>query len=481
MTAETERVLSLFEELNAIPRKSKNEGHVREWLVAWADRHGFSHDTDEAGNLVVRVQAHGDMESAPTLVLQQHMDMVCEKTPDKEHDFTKDPISVVREGEWLRADRTTLGADNGIAVALAMALAEQSETSHPPLELLFTVDEETGLTGATKLDPSMLEGRVLLNLDSEDEGIFTVGCAGGRSVTVDVPLTFEPTPAEHVAYSLTVSGLAGGHSGMDIHLNRGNANSILGRALRTVAQYTPVRMASISGGSAHNAIPRDAVATLLIPQGLDDGVSRAIATLQQELRRESASRDPEVALTFSSVQERPERVLTVETSQRIRNLLLALPHGVWKMSDDISDFVETSCNLATVTMKENAVEMLISQRSSVPSQLEGQHAKIDAVAALAGVGRRSEGEYPSWQPDMESPLLARSQRVYRELFGEEPRVEAVHAGLEAGVIGAKFDGMEMISLGPTIKNPHSPDERLYIPSLDRVWRFVTALLASYGG
>jgi dipeptidase D len=479
MTAETERVLALFEELDAIPRKSKNEGHVREWLVAWAEGRGFAHDTDEAGNLVVRVPATAGMESAPIIVLQQHMDMVCEKTPDKEHDFSKDPITVLREGDWLRADRTTLGADNGIAVAMAMALAEHEDTPHPPLELLFTVDEETGLTGATKLDPSLLQGRVLLNLDSEDEGIFTVGCAGGRSVNIDIPVTFEPTPEAHEVYTVTVSGLAGGHSGIDIHLNRANANSILGRVLRHLAGHSPIRTASVSGGSAHNAIPRDATATVAVPAGQGDRMAGAIDELQAALRRELALRDPHVTLSFAQADLRPERVLTVETSQRIWELLLALPHGVWKFSDEIDGFVETSCNLAVLEMKEKAVEILISQRSSVPSQLEAQHAKIDAIAALAGVGRRAEGEYPSWQPNMDSPVLARARRVYRDLFGAEPRVEAVHAGLEAGVIGAKFNAMDMISLGPTIENPHSPDERLYIPSLDRVWRLLTALLASY--
>ncbi|NBC29203.1 MAG: beta-Ala-His dipeptidase [Spirochaetes bacterium] len=478
MTAETERILSLFEELNAIPRRSKDEGKVREWIASWAAQRSFETKTDEAGNIVVRVPGTGGLEAAPILVLQQHMDMVCEKTPDKEHDFAKDPVTVIRDGDWLKADRTTLGADNGIAVAMAMALAE-SDVAHPPLELLFTVDEETGLTGATKLDPSMLNGRVLLNLDSEDEGIFTVGCAGGRHVIIDLPISLDPMPAGHAVYTVTVSGLLGGHSGIDIPLNRGNANSILGRALRTVAQQTAVRVATVSGGSAHNAIPRDASATIVLPAGQEDAVKKLIDGLQQDLRAELKARDPEVALSWEPAAEVPKQVMSVETSQRVWQLLIALPHGVWKFSDDIEGFVETSCNLATVTAKEGTVEFLLSQRSSVPSQLEAQHAQIDAIAALAGAGRRADSEYPSWQPNMDSPLLERCVEVYQKTFGEKPTVEAVHAGLEAGVIGAKFDEMDMISLGPTIRNPHSPDERLYIPSIDRVWEFLKALMRSY--
>ena len=479
MTAETERVLALFEELNAIPRKSKEENRVREWLASWAGQKGFEHRTDEAGNLVVRVPASAGLESAPVIVLQQHMDMVCEKTPDKEHDFAKDPITVIRDGDWLRADRTTLGADNGIAVALAMTIAESEDLPHPPLELLFTVDEETGLTGATKLDPSMLTGRVLLNLDSEDEGILTVGCAGGRHLTIDLPVSHDPMPAEHTVYRLAVSGLAGGHSGVDIHLNRANANSVLGRALRTLAQQTAVRLAAVQGGSAHNAIPRDAAATVVLPAGQEKAAEALFASLQAELRRELNARDPNVTIRWEAAKEVPKHVMSLETSQRLWQMLVALPHGVWKFSDEIEGFVETSCNLATVTEKEGTLEFLVSQRSSVPSQLEAQHARVDAVAALAGAGRRRDSEYPSWQPNMDSPLLARSVRVYEETFGEKPTVEAVHAGLEAGVIGAKFEGMDMISLGPTIKNPHSPDERLYIPSLDRIWQFLKAFLASY--
>jgi dipeptidase D len=478
MAPETERILSLFEELNTIPRKSKDEGRVREWIASWAAQRSFESETDEAGNIVVRVPGSNGLESAPILVLQQHMDMVCEKTPDKEHDFTKDPITVVRDGEWLRAERTTLGADNGIAVAMAMALAE-SEVPHPPLELLFTVDEETGLTGATKLDPALLNGRILLNLDSEDEGIFTVGCAGGRHLIIDLPISLDLMPAGHAVYTVKVSGLLGGHSGIDIPLNRGNANSILGRALRTVAQQAPVRIATISGGSAHNAIPRDASATVVLPAGQEEAVRKLVDDLEKDLQAELKARDPQVALSWEPAAEVPKQVMSVETSQRVWQLLIALPHGVWKFSDDIEGFVETSCNLATVTAKEGTVEFLLSQRSSVPSQLEAQHAQIDAIAALAGAGRRADSDYPSWQPNMESPLLARCVDVYQKTFGEKPTVEAVHAGLEAGVIGAKFNEMDMISLGPTIRNPHSPDERLYIPSLGRVWEFMKALMGSY--
>ena len=405
------------------------------------------------------------------------MDMVCEKTPSSNHDFTKDPIIAQRQGDWLIADGTTLGADNGIAIAMAMALVDDSDIRHPPLELLFTVDEESGLNGAKGLDPGMVHGRIMINLDSEDEGVFTVGCAGGH----DLELMWRPEitaiPDHWVALRLDLGGLKGGHSGIDIHRNRGNANKLLARALDELRRTKAFRLVSIDGGSRHNAIPRDAAAVIVLDSQDETALQREFSKVAQKLRETEMAAEPGVTLTLTPGEALDSIVaLTAADTERLIDLLLALPHGVISVSRAFAGEIQTSCNLATVRLVEGKVCILSSQRSSTRAGLEAVTRQVLAVAGLVGAENRSTTAYPPWMPDAASPLLSRAQRVYRRLFGKDPVVQVIHAGLECAIIGDVAPGMDMISLGPTIENPHSPSERLNLPSVDKVWSFLVALL-----
>jgi dipeptidase D len=481
MDEKTRAVLEVFEEISRIPRCSKNEAAIGTWIMRLAKDRGFQGKQDKAGNIVVRVPATSGYENKSAIVLQGHLDMVCQKTPDSNHDFTKDPIRLVYDGDWLTADRTTLGADNGIGLALGLALATDDHIEHPPIELLFTVDEETGLTGANLLEQGFIEGRILLNLDSESEGVFIVGCAGGQHTEVTLPLSFLPVPENYDAWKLTAHGMRGGHSGVDIHKFRANANKILARALDAARKRAEIRILALKGGSAHNAIARDAEATFVCGPSQSSALKDAVTVFEKAVQDEYAAIEQEMALTLAAegIDEKTG-LFTKECTDTAIDLMLALPHGVWEMSADLKDHVETSNNLAIVDIKGDAFHILSSQRSSVMSRLSAITAQIHAIAALAGAEVETGGGYPAWQPDMESPLLKRCKEVYQRLFGKEPMVEVIHAGLECGIIGSKYEGMDAISVGPTIENPHSPDERLYIPSVAKVLDFLAELLRSYG-
>ena len=472
----TQNVLNFFEQISAIPRGTGREAQLRGWLRAWADRRQLPWSVDEAGNLVIRVPATSGFENAPVIVLQGHMDMVCEKTPDSLHDFTRDPIRCIVEGEWLRADRTTLGADNGIAIALAMALVEDESVGHPPLELLFTVEEEVGIGGANKLRPGFITGKVLLNLDSEEEGTFIVGCAGGQTTRIFLPLNFESLPSKQ-AFRLEVSGLQGGHSGVDIHKHRANANKLLARVLAQLQKITSMRLVSMKGGTAHNAIARGAEAVIAFDPAQRERVEQGLRNFQTILRDEYAASDPGITLTLSPLSA--EQAVTVADTARAIQLLVALPHGVAEMSASVPGFVETSNNLATVEISEGALKVVTSQRSTVMSRLAELTERISAIGSLAGAEVASGEAYSGWQPDRDSQLVRRSVEIYTQTFGKAPKVEMIHAGLECGVIGGIFGGLDMISLGATIQNPHSPSERLHIPSVGKVWQYLVAFMESY--
>ncbi len=472
----TQKVLNLFEQISAIPRGTKREAELRGWLSGWAERNSAPWNVDEAGNLVIRVPSTAGFESAPIIVLQGHMDMVCEKTPDSPHDFTRDPIRCIVEGEWLRADRTTLGADNGIAIALALALVEDESTGHPPLELLFTVEEEVGIGGANLLKPGFITGKVLLNLDSEEEGTFIIGCAGGQTTRIFLPLTFAPLTSQQ-AYLLKVEGLQGGHSGVDIHKHRASANKLLARALAHLNRVTALRLANTKGGTAHNAISRGAEAVITFDPARFERVEHELHNLQSVLRSEYAASDPGIILSLTLASA--EQFVTAADTARAIQLLTALPHGVAEMSASVPGFVETSNNLATVEISEGALKVVTSQRSTVMSRLAELTARITAIGSLAGAEVVSGDAYSGWQPDQDSQLVKRSVEIYTQTFGKTPKVEMIHAGLECGVIGGIFGGMDMISLGATIQNPHSPSERLHIQSVGRVWQYLTAFMESY--
>jgi dipeptidase D len=464
-----------FDEILKIPRASKDEGRIREYVLAVAERSGLESMVDGSGNVVVRKPGSSGHEESPTTILQSHLDMVQEKNSDIEHDFDTDPIEPVRDGEYLKAAGTTLGSDNGMGVAAMLAIMEDGSLAHGPLEFLFTVDEETGLTGAAGLGEDMLRGRLLLNLDSEEEGVLTIGCAGGGDTHLSLPVAEEPAP-EGQAIGVRVTGLKGGHSGVDIHLQRANAIKVLTRALYAASLEEPLRLAGLSGGNAHNAIPREARATVVLtgPDGADERFRDRMTSELNAIKAEVSTVDPgmtyEIAETGS-----PETALTSESSDLVLSLVTTLPHGVTAMSPDIPGLVETSTNLAVVSRRNGKLEVLCSSRSSVATALRALRQRIRSAGSLAGAAAEEEEPYPGWQPDVSSALLALVKQVYTEHLGE-PEVGAVHAGLECGIIGEKYDGMDMISFGPQIEFPHSPDERVKIDSVGSFYTVLQAVL-----
>jgi dipeptidase D len=472
------KILSQFETINAVPRCSGDEARICRWLQQWAADHQFQTKTDDCGNLLVEVPASPAYEAAPTVVVQGHMDMVCEKTSTSSHDFTRDPIVSRQEGEWLTARDTSLGADNGIALAYAMTLAEDTSLAHPPLELLFTVDEESGLTGVKQLGTEMISGRHLINLDSEAEGIFTIGCAGGVDTILDMDLQIEAIAAKWQFHELSVGGLRGGHSGIDIHKHRGNANKLLARTLACIRQTSPIRLVQFAGGSRHNALAREAKAIITGPADDITGVKEDIAMMEKTIRREYADDAPEFFITFHPGKNHAQSGLTLAETDRILWLLLALPHGVSRMSPGDDESVETSSNLAIVSVQGQILKIVSSQRSSLVSRLEEMTTSVHAIADLAGAKFSDENDYPPWPPDPHGNLVKLATSAYRKLFAVRPKTKVSHAGLECAIIGDRYPDMQMISFGPTIENAHSPQERLHIPSVEKVWRLLTALLAS---
>jgi len=475
----TKKILDAFAKISVIPRCSKNEEKICAFLMEWAASKKFPAKKDRMGNVVITVPATSGYEKSPKVILQGHVDMVCEKTPDSLHDFSKDPIKMVFDGDWLRADNTTLGADNGIAVAMAMVVAESTDVLHPALELLFTVNEEQGLFGANALEPGFIEGKILLNIDSEDEGVFTVGCAGGRDTHISLMVQFHEVDANYKALRIKAGGMAGGHSGVNIHEERANAIQILARFLHQLKHQHSLFIGSIQGGTAHNAIPRDAEALIFVPVTAEAEVTAAVKRNEATFKSEFKVTDPGFTLTCTPEPGASNRVLNVTSSAKVVDLLIALPHGVTAMSTEMKGLVETSNNLASIRMEGSALKIVTSQRSSVMSRLHAITHKVETVARLAGAEAQSSKGYPSWQPNLDSPLLARFRKIYKELFGKEAHVESIHAGLECGIIGDKYPGMDMISFGPTLKNPHSPVEKIHIGSIGQVWDLLVEVLKSY--
>ncbi len=482
MNSKTREILDFFKDISSIPRCSGNEAELAKWLQQWADEIGFVHQSDAAGNLKISVEASPGYEDAPGIVLQGHMDMVCEKALDSDHDFSKDPIQLEFDGDWLHAHKTTLGADNGIALALALAIASDPDIAHPPLELLFTVNEESGLNGAKQLEAGFIQGKILLNVDSESEGVFTVGCAGGQDVQIERKLTVTDIPDATELFKLNIQGLTGGHSGIDIHRGRANANKLLGRTLHHIHATCPVHLISFNGGTAHNAIPRDAGATMACETAHIQTMQNMVSDFKQTLLDEYGAVEKNMSLSLLQIDRNHKQKTALSTADTayVLNLLQIIPHGVQSMSMDFENLVETSANLATVALEDGKLQILTSQRSSVRSRRKNITLIVEAAAALAGAESRRENDYPPWQPDMDAVLLKRCTELYGKLFGREPVIQAIHAGLECAIIGSKYPGMEMISLGPTMENAHSPEERLYIPSIERVWTFLVALLKSFG-
>ncbi len=464
-----------FDEICKIPHCSKHEEKIIYYVLKFAKEQGLESKTDNAGNVVIKKSATKGMEKKPTIILQGHMDMVCEKNSDVKHDFSKDPLKLNLKGDILTANGTTLGADNGIGVATALAILEDKTLKHGAIEALFTVDEETGLTGAFALDSDMLSGRIMLNLDSEDFGVITVGCAGGGDTQIEQPIKAQSSPNNYEPVSIKISGLRGGHSGVDVHEQRGNAIKILARLLWKAQNNYDFYLREIKGGDKHNAIPREAYATVMISPNDRKDFEQCIIKEEKDISEEIKPIDPNLKVKIQNT-ESFNMVLNKESQEKLINLLHGLPHGVDKMSYDIPGLVETSTNLATVSLKENNAVIGLSSRSSIMSSLQDFRDRIRAIAELSGA-RISEGNcYPGWKPNLNSKILSVSKKILEDMYGEKPVVEAIHAGLECGIIGEKFPGMDMISIGPTIKYPHSPEEQVHVSTVDKFYKYVLKIL-----
>jgi dipeptidase D len=473
----TDLILKNFEKVSSIPRGSKNEAGIRNWLITWATEHNCTSKTDAAGNLVIYVPASQGFEDRPTLILQGHMDMVCQKTSESTHDFAKDPIQLIRDGDWIRANGTTLGADNGIGIALMMSLVEDESVKHPRLELLLTVEEESGLVGADTLDPALLTGKTLVNLDSETEGVFTVGCAGGGNVYMTLPVTWEVKEKETV-FTLKVSGLQGGHSGEDINKFRTNANKLLARILDGIQCNLPIQLSALKGGTARNAIPRDAEAMFVCAPDKKESCKEIFTVLQAAIQNELAKTETGLVLSLNEIKSEPIRVISQAETQAAIRLLMALPNGVASMFADMPAFVEVSNNIGVMELKEDGLSVVSTNRSAVFSKLEEITRRVETVAWLAGAKTERTKMFHPWQPNMESSLLKKCVDTYRGIVEEDPKIELTHGGLECGIISERCGGLDTISMGPTIKDLHSPDERLYVPSLAGTWEFLKIFLSN---
>lgn len=478
--ASADRVIEILDEINTIPRQSNHLEKIHPWLMNWGKQRGFETETDEALNILIKVPATPGYENAPTMILQGHMDMVCEKRPDVEHDFQNDPVISWRDGDWLRARGTSLGADNAIALALFFDLVTDPQAEYPALEILITSDEETGLVGAQNLQPGFLKGSVLLNLDSEDEGVFTVGCAGGMDTNLTLPVSREALPAGYEVKTLTVGGLEGGHSGIEIHTGKANAIVLLLRGLREIVDAVPeARIGELSGGTAHNAIPREATAVVAVPFGRSGELKNLVSSLETVLKLENAQVEKGLFLSLSDGEAPSFGLLLPEDASRLLDALRLIPHGVKAMSTVIDGMVDTSMNFAVLRTEESVIKVLTNRRSAVMSRGADFSETMFGLARLFGGNYETGNHYPPWEPRSESEVMDRAKKIWKDLFDSEPEVEVTHAGLECGAIGSRFPGLDMISFGPTIMQPHSPDERMHIPSVGRVRKFFRELLKSY--
>ncbi|MBQ8423373.1 MAG: aminoacyl-histidine dipeptidase [Coprobacter sp.] len=465
-----------FDEITQVPRPSKKEEKIRAYLLDFAAKHHLAVKTDATGNVLITKPATSGCNDTPAVVLQAHMDMVCEKNSDVAHDFDTDAIDTYIDGEWVKARGTTLGADNGIGMAAALAVLASDDLKHPAVEALFTVDEETGLTGAFGMQDGFISGKYLINLDSEDESEIFVGCAGGIDTTCTFTYTTQPIPDGHIALKVAVARLLGGHSGGDIHEGRGNANKILARFLCRCLKKYDLRLCAIDGGNLRNAIPREAWAVITVPVADKENVRVDLNLYQSVVEAELAGVDPDVTLSLSSC-DMPACCIDTTTATALLRALYACPHGVMGMSRDIPGLVETSTNLASVKMKDdNTIVVATSQRSSTESLKHDIAAQVEHLFAMAGAVPSHGDGYPGWKPNLKSEILDIAVKAHEELFGTKPAVKAIHAGLECGLFLEKNPGLDMISFGPTMRGVHSPDEKLHIPAVAKFWDHLVLIL-----
>ena len=464
-----------FHTLTQIPRPSKKEAEIIEYMKKFGEDLGLETIVDEVGNVIIKKPATAGMENRKGVVLQGHLDMVPQKNNDRDFDFEKDPIEALIDGEWVTANGTTLGADNGIGVAAAMAVLESTTLKHGPVEALFTIDEETGMTGAFGLKPGLLDGDILINMDSEDEGELYVGCAGGIDVSASKVYTEEDAPAGHKAYKVHVQGLKGGHSGMDIPLGRANANKVLFRFLMQAESDLRIRLSMATGGDLRNAIPRESHAIVAVPAANTGAFESLVASYQEIYRNEFADTEPDLSFSCEKT-GMPARVVPVDEQAKFIRAIFACPNGVQRMSQSMKGLVETSNNLAIASVTDGRFEAYNLTRSSVDSAKQATAWKIAAVFQLIDAEVKLSGEYPGWKPNMDSPILKTCQDVYNKNFGKIPEIKAIHAGLECGLLGGVYPNFDMISFGPTIRFPHSPDEKVKIDTVKLFWEFLVLIL-----
>ncbi len=468
----------VFEDICGIPHPSKHEDALRAYVIAFANKHGLESHVDEIGNVILRKAATPGMENKKGIIFQGHLDMVPQKNSSTVHDFLKDPIKPYIDGEWVTAEDTTLGADNGIGVAAAMAIMASDNIKHGPLEALLTVDEEAGMGGAFALKTGLLKGDILINLDSEEEGELYVGCAGGIDTVALFDYKEEAPKTTHEAFELKITGLKGGHSGMDIPLGRANANKLLFRFLYEAHQLD-LCLSDVKGGTLRNAIPREAFAVVTVPKDKSQDLQKLVKTYEDIFKNEFGSTEPELSFMLEKC-EMPSSVMDAQTQKQVIWGVYGCPNGVMSMSTDMKDLVETSLNLATVTTdsSKKTCEVVCLLRSSVDTAKHDLANMVTAVFELAGAKVTREGEYPGWKPNMDSEILKSAQETYKQMFGKTPGIRAIHAGLECGLLGAVYPHWDMISCGPTIKFPHSPDEKVHIASVEKFWDFLVKLTES---
>ncbi|MBI3585673.1 MAG: aminoacyl-histidine dipeptidase [Ignavibacteriales bacterium] len=471
-----ELVWKYFAEISKIPRGSKNEKQISAYIVDTAKKLGLEVKQDKFMNVAVKKSASPGHENVKMICLQGHLDMVCEKNKDTVHDFEKDPIELVRKDNILMANGTTLGADNGVAVATNLAIMEDKSLEHGPLEFLFTVDEETGLTGASNLKPGFLQSQTMMNLDSEEEGALYVGCSGGRNTIGTWKIAYDNAPGGTAPVKIIVKGLKGGHSGLEIDKGRGNSIKILNRVLIGLDEVG-ARLSMIEGGNKSNAIPREAEAVAYIPKKNLKKAKKIVERWNATAKAELSSVEPDLMVVLEEVDMKKKGKVVKKAQQHmLYQTISALPHGVMKMSADIPGLVETSTNVAIIRTEKNSIVLTTSQRSSVASEiLEILHTH-GAIFTLGGAKATHTEGYPGWKPNLASPILKVAKESYKSLYGKEPAIKAIHAGLECGIIGEKYPGMDMVSFGPTLEGVHSPDEKIYIDTVEKFWKFLLGIL-----
>lgn len=470
-----ERLWHYFGEILKIPRPSKKEEKITAYLMEFGKQHGLETLRDDIGNVIIRKPASAGKENVKSVVLQSHMDMVCEKNADTVHDFDNDPIEAYIQDGWVTAKGTTLGADDGIGIAAQLAILEADDIEHGPIECLITVDEETGLTGAFGLDPEILQSRILLNLDSEDDGQIFIGCAGGKDTVAELPYSKEDVPAGYKAYKISVTGLRGGHSGDDIQKGYGNANKILNRFLWNATKEYGLLLSEFNAGNLRNAIAREGFAVAMIPEGQTDDFEPYAGKFNDMVKSELKATEPGLTVACEQT-DAPAFIIDKNTQDKLLNAVYACPHGVIAWSRDIENFVETSTNLASVKFKDTHILITTSQRSSVESAKDDICAMVASTFRLAGAKTMHTDGYPGWTPNPNSEIVDITARVYEDLFTTEPEVLAIHAGLECGLIGDKYPDMDMVSYGPSIKGAHSPDERINIKTVEKFWDMTLEIL-----